>query len=121
MANLHEAVHSGNIGAVTSHIQGGAAINEVRDTPFSNSCSTALHVAAEAGNLDVVQYLLAQGANADVPDLWGHTAAHLAAQEGHTDILQVRSPLTTLIRCQFALRLGTTPRILSSARWGRAA
>ena len=46
---------------------------------FDDDKGTALHVAAEAGKLDVIEYLLSQGADLSARDRAGDTAAHVAS------------------------------------------
>ncbi|KAI7733991.1 hypothetical protein M8C21_014329 [Ambrosia artemisiifolia] len=48
--------------------------------------STALHVAVCEGNIEMVTFLLTQGANIDKPDDHGWTPRDLADQQGHHDI-----------------------------------
>ena len=47
---------------------------------------TALHAAAEAGHLSIVQLLLKKGANPCVRDPNGRTASRLARAAGHTEV-----------------------------------
>ncbi|CAM8914666.1 unnamed protein product [Rhodiola kirilowii] len=53
--------------------------------PKSNG-TTALHVAVCEESIDIVKYLLAQGADVDRPDMHGWTPRCLADQQGHDDI-----------------------------------
>ncbi|CAI9100218.1 OLC1v1037168C1 [Oldenlandia corymbosa var. corymbosa] len=48
--------------------------------------STALHVAVCEGNIDMVKFLLEQGADIDKVDEHGWTSRDLAEQQGHEDI-----------------------------------
>ncbi|KAL9667363.1 hypothetical protein QQ045_001717 [Rhodiola kirilowii] len=48
--------------------------------------TTALHTAVCEESIDIVEYLLAQGADADRPDMHGWTPRALADQQGHEDI-----------------------------------
>lgn len=91
MAHLHEAALRGDLAAISSHLSAGAAVNEAGESATTNACSTALHIAAENGSTACVLHLLAHGAQAELKDLWGHTAAHLAAQEGHVAVVEVRT------------------------------
>jgi len=50
---------------------------------------TALHVAAHAGNVPIVNFLLDKGANIEAKDKYSYTAAHHAAEMGHMDVLRV--------------------------------
>ena len=45
--------------------------------PSTNEGMTALHVAAQTGNADLVRYLLEKGANAEIPDSNGRKAIDL--------------------------------------------
>jgi ankyrin repeat protein len=50
---------------------------------------TLLHLAAVAGQTEVVQTLLAAKANAKAATDDGHTPLHMAAQEGHSEVVQL--------------------------------
>lgn len=51
--------------------------------------SSALHVAVCEGNIEIVKYLLDQGANIDQPDEHNWTPRDLAEQQGHEDIKEL--------------------------------
>lgn len=53
--------------------------------------STALHFAADIGNISAVKALAEQGANLDLADNYGLTALHVAAKCGYPDVIQVLS------------------------------
>jgi ankyrin repeat protein len=71
-------IKEGRTGEAQAYFTGKAALNE-RD----ENGRTALHVAAEAGNADMVRFLLATGAEADTADNQGRTALGITA--GHGD------------------------------------
>lgn len=48
---------------------------------------TAIHLAAQDGYADVVEFLLDQGANPDLPDNMRNTPLHLAALYGHYQVV----------------------------------
>lgn len=48
------------------------------------SCGTILHLAAEHGQVSVINFLLRQGAKLDLRDCLGRTALHKASEMGHT-------------------------------------
>jgi len=60
---------------------------------------TPLHWAAERGDIEKVQELIARGANVNARDNEGDTPLHLAAQGGHMKVVQV------LLRCGARLDL----------------
>ena len=49
---------------------------------------TALQVAADKGNLRILQYLLQQGAEMDVADKDGYTAVFIASEKNHLPVVQ---------------------------------
>ena len=51
-------------------------------SPSTNEGMTALHVAAQTGNADLVRYLLEKGANAEIADSNGRKAIDLVAGAG---------------------------------------
>ncbi|KAF8102815.1 hypothetical protein N665_0194s0028 [Sinapis alba] len=50
------------------------------------TCTSALHAAVCEGNIEMVKYLLEQGADVNKHDMHGWTAGDLAEQQGHEDI-----------------------------------
>ncbi|OJJ65812.1 hypothetical protein ASPBRDRAFT_139367 [Aspergillus brasiliensis CBS 101740] len=95
---LHHAVQreSDTIEVLEMLIQKGAPLNTPvhEDMPtFSILCfmplGTALHRAAELGKVDVVRYLLSQGADQSVRDTRGHTAMELAARLNQQEVVEV--------------------------------
>lgn len=82
-AELRAAIYKGDVPAVEK------AVTERRDllnlmTPFG----TWVHVAATAGQLDVVKLLLAKGIAIDTPGgTYKANALNLAAANGHVDIV----------------------------------
>lgn len=55
----------------------------------ASASATPLHDAALTGNVDLVEVLIAHGADVDARDVQGHTPLHLAIQEGHTKVAKV--------------------------------
>ncbi|KAI3443645.1 hypothetical protein Pfo_000310 [Paulownia fortunei] len=55
---------------------------------INNGC-TALHIAVCEGNIEIIKFLLDQGANIDTADESGWTARDLAEQQGHEDIKEL--------------------------------
>ncbi|PON84120.1 Voltage dependent potassium channel [Trema orientale] len=55
-------------------------------TSAKGNGSTALHVAVCEDNIEIVKYLLDQGADIDKPDIHGWTPRALADQQGHEEI-----------------------------------
>jgi ankyrin repeat protein len=84
MTDLHEAAEAGDADAVRAILAGDPLrIRELKDAKTS-----ALHRAARAGHGQVVELLLAAGANANARDYGGSTPLHLAARGGHLDCVQ---------------------------------
>lgn len=51
--------------------------------------STPLHKAAELGKVDVVRYLISQGADTSIKDVTGRTALDCAAIAHHSEIVEL--------------------------------
>jgi len=90
------AAVKGRVRAVRRLLELGAGVN-VRGTfggPRHGAGTTALHHAAEAGHLEVIEELLAAGADPTIEDdLYGGTPAGWAAHNGHPearDLLSLR-------------------------------
>ncbi|KAI3801883.1 hypothetical protein L1987_30000 [Smallanthus sonchifolius] len=75
------AAELNNLNLLKQIIRYGGDITRAR-----NDGSTALHVAVCEGNIEIVKFLLDQGANIDQQDNHGWTPRDLADQQGHEDI-----------------------------------
>ena len=116
MVQLLAAALRGDIEGLQYHMSAGSAVDEVAETEFTNSCSTALHAAAEDGNLGCVTFLIEQGASVTLADSWGHTAAHLAAQEGHAAVIEVCTWCLSSVRCALFSTAQCAVRLLETLR-----
>lgn len=94
---LHHAVkrNSDNIAVLSLLIEKGADINSTmyKDYPswalfYFMGLGTALHKAAELGKVDVVHYLISEGANLDIKDANGHTALECAKMSDRWEVIQ---------------------------------
>jgi ankyrin repeat protein len=86
----------------------GKAIPNERD----ENGRTALHVAAEAGNEDMVRFLLATGIEADAEDNQGRTALGIAAERGDPAIVRLLSAAGTNIHHPLNTTSAETPALL---------
>jgi ankyrin repeat protein len=86
---LHFAVSIGSFDIVKLLVQNRFKINgEILETYNSETC-TPLHVAATAGHLEILQYILKKGVNINsVCGTQKRTALHLAALYGRTDTVR---------------------------------
>lgn len=77
---------------------------------------TALHIACENGNYDIVQVLVKSGASVDAQTNDGKTALHIASEKGLVNIVEV-SKLTKgqqRYRFQALIRKKASPNVVSS-------
>ncbi|KAK1890781.1 Ankyrin repeat and death domain containing protein 1A [Dissostichus eleginoides] len=63
-------------------------LEDIRLDRVDKSGKTALHLAAEHGQFEVVEFLIGMGCTHGLKDMEENTAMHLAARSGHTHILQ---------------------------------
>ena len=106
---LHEAAWDGKIDKVKSLFSKGANVNAGTTVDYltvqrilriSNALdtaqiatltgtTTALHYAAQRGHMDVVDWLIAKGADVDAINSAGDTPLHYAAKAGHKNIVEL--------------------------------
>ena len=92
---LNIAVSSGRLNLVQCFIDLGADVNYIRrlenpnwDTCF-NQCTGPLHIAAKNSHLEIVELLLAHGADPILQDMNGKTAVDMATIAGHSFVLDL--------------------------------
>jgi ankyrin repeat protein len=85
MALLHSLSRTGigKLAEIIEDVEAGADVNLRAKNGF-----TPLHFAAEAGHLDIVQYLLDHGADVNAREPSGFTPLHLASLAGHAAVVQ---------------------------------
>lgn len=82
-ATLHEAVDNGDLPAVKRAL---AAAHQDINKPDDDHY-TPLHLASGHGRLEIVEYLIATGADYTAVDENGESALHLAAMAGHEKVV----------------------------------
>ncbi len=78
--SIHQAVFDGNIAAVKQHLDAGAEV-DAKDDKF---VGTFLHWAAAGGQNEIVELLIAKGADVNATDGDGDTPLHLAGNNTAT-------------------------------------
>lgn len=63
-------------------------IKDWRISDFDHLGRSALHIAAAEGHLEIFKFLLVNGANIDLVDVYGNTALSEAVRENRTDIIE---------------------------------
>jgi cytochrome c len=81
-SNLGDLVKNGDVAAVTSALDKGAAINEIDGV-------TALYIACEAGNAELAKLLIDRGADVNLPVSWQRTPLFAANKGGYADIVKL--------------------------------
>ena len=86
--SIHEAAAEGNIKRVKQHLVEGVDVN----AKFKDGW-TPLHMAAEGGHREIVDLLIAKGADINATAGWGDgvgwTPLHMAAEEGHKKVVEL--------------------------------
>ena len=83
-ALIHLIARVGGPDEIELLVASGARVNAIGDMGF-----TALHYAAMNGRLTVAKRLLDLGADPNIRNEWGQTAAVVAMNGGHTDITKL--------------------------------
>jgi cytochrome c len=81
-SNLGDLVKNGDVAAVESALDKGAAINEIDGV-------TALYIACEDGNVELASLLIKRGADVNLPVSWQRTPLYAANKSGHADIVKL--------------------------------
>ncbi|ELR14795.1 Ankyrin repeatcontaining protein [Acanthamoeba castellanii str. Neff] len=80
------AVRTGDVKGVQDGLSKGENVNQVDETVNRR---TPLHHAADFGHAEVLQMLIAKGADVNAQDAFGITPLLAAVYEGHTEAVQV--------------------------------
>ena len=110
---LHLAA-GGPVTIVRALLGAGAEVNSL----VRSSQATVLHMAALAGNTEVVRVLLDWGARLQPRagrSLYGATPLYLAAQNGHSDTVEALLSRGADINCRLR-KIGATPLFISAER-----
>jgi len=82
-SGFHKAVATGDLQSVRRFIQAGAKI----ETAHPKTKTTALHLAAHHGHLDILDLLLRLDANLEAANMVGSTPLMIAAQSGNLRVV----------------------------------
>mmetsp|Transcript_48196 Transcript_48196/g.92129 ORF Transcript_48196/g.92129 Transcript_48196/m.92129 type:complete len:205 (-) Transcript_48196:124-738(-) len=113
MARLAIDAREGELGGVQERLAAGDDINQ-SDGPDDR---TAIHEAATAGHLHIVEYLLQHGAHACALSKSGNTPLHLGAWCGHVPVIEAL--LVHGADARATTKSGNTP-LHWAARFGHA-
>jgi len=103
--SIHDAAIDGDIEAVKQHLAAGADVNAERYE------WTPLHYAAYYGYKEIVELLIAKGADADVKSVDEWTPLHYAAEGGYKKIIEllIAKGANVNAKSKSVLFKGTTP------------
>ncbi|AZO30868.1 ankyrin repeat domain-containing protein [Mesorhizobium sp. M1B.F.Ca.ET.045.04.1.1] len=81
-SSLGDLVKKGDVAAVASALDKGAAVNEIDGV-------TALYIACEGGNVELAGLLIKHGADVNLPVSWQRTPLYAANKGGHAEIVKL--------------------------------
>ncbi|MDQ7821436.1 MAG: ankyrin repeat domain-containing protein [Candidatus Eremiobacteraeota bacterium] len=81
---IHDAVRSGDMAKVKAIIEKNP---DLVNSPDAEGL-TPLHMAAEKGNLPMVEFLVGKGAEIGAKDKKGQTALYLAGKQNHLEVAE---------------------------------
>lgn len=120
---LHYAAHQGSLEMVELLCRHGADVNEISKTPddsnYIDTSISPLYAAVMGGNIPVVHYLVAHGAETKTFDNMGTTLLHLSVEAQNvpltTYLLSLGTPVTDCINYRTAHRYDAeTPLSIAS-------
>ncbi|KNC76659.1 serine/threonine protein kinase, variant 2 [Sphaeroforma arctica JP610] len=82
---VHKAARTRDVTTLSNILQ----IDESQIGTLDENGGTPLHIASENGHKDVVELLLAKGADTHVKDETGSTPLYLASKNGHKDVVEL--------------------------------
>jgi len=82
---LHIAAENGNLSELKNWLDAGMDVNTRAEKNYEEC---ALHSAADRGFLDIVKYLVKEGADIEARDIWNKTPLALAVEQGRFDIVK---------------------------------
>ena len=88
-SQLRSAVKAGSIGDVKKAIANGANVNAMGFRSYGSLVKPPLHEAASRGHKEIVQLLIAKGANVKAKTDDGNTPLHSAAAKKHENIAEL--------------------------------
>ena len=112
--SIWRAAKDGDVGALEFHVRAGADVNSVSEQDGSHP----LALAALAGRVEAVRYLLQQGARVNDTDREGNSALHQAAFFGHLEV--VDALLQAGAERGIKNQKGATPRDNAALAWSPA-
>jgi ankyrin repeat protein len=84
---IHRAANNGNIEAVKQHLADSVDVDAKCWELFAGF--TLLYLAAGEGHKEIVELLIAEGADVHAKDKWGYTPLHSAAMHDHKEIAEL--------------------------------
>ena len=85
VVSLHEAARDGLIEQAKSLISKGVDVNAMDE----RLAATPLHLAVYFANTEVVELLIANGANVNAKNKWSRTPLHIAIDKGYTNYVEL--------------------------------
>ncbi|XP_067929370.1 uncharacterized protein [Watersipora subatra] len=115
---IHQAAKSGNLARIKELIDHNADLKNYVDARGN----TPLHLAAEAGHKEIVQYLVAVEADIDVNDQIGYEPVHMAALHGHVNCLMILVAMGASLSsktndCKLPIHLAAMNGNMETCKW----
>ncbi len=85
--DILDAAINGDLPKAEAALKAGANVNAKSSDDYEGE-GTALMAASARGHLEIVQWLIANNADVNASDKYGHTALRMASEKGHLEIVK---------------------------------